>query len=198
MRQGFFQMVRPCPNCHGTGRIITDKCDDCGGTGQRPRRRSLTVRVPPGIHDGQVIRVPDEGEPGQDGPRGDLHVVVRIRDHELFERDGNDLILRMPISFTQAALGAELEVPSLDGHCELKIPRATQHGQVFTLRDKGMPDLRSGRRGNMLVQALVEIPRKLSDEQEELLRQFAETEDHRVLPESDGFWKKIKSYLTGE
>jgi len=199
VRQGFFQMVRPCPHCEGEGRIIKDKCEDCKGTGKKPRHRKLEVKVPAGIQDGQIIRVPGEGEPGdKGGPTGDLHVVVRIRNHDLFQRNGDDLVLQMPISFSQAALGAEVEVPTLGDPRMLSIPKGTQHGRMFTIRGGGLPNLRTGRSGDLVVQVGIEIPKKMSKRQEELLREFAETEDHKVMPESKGFFEKIKTYIAGE
>ncbi len=199
MRQGFFQMVRPCPACQGTGTFIEHKCPDCGGSGRRPKHRVIEVQIPPGIHDGQVVRVPGEGEPGTpDGPRGDLHVLVRIKEHELFLRDGDHLILHMPVSFSQAALGAGVESPTLEGSEPLTLPRGTQNGDTLTLRGKGLPNLRSGKPGDLVVQVLVEIPKKLTEKQEQLLREFAETESHEVMPHSRGFWDKIKQYIGGQ
>ncbi len=199
MRQGFFQMVRTCPNCEGAGTIIAESCPDCRGTGRRPRKRAIEVRIPPGIHDGQVIRVSGEGEPGAlGGPRGDLHVIVRVKPHEIFRRNDDDLILAMPISFTQAALGATVEVPTLNGTEELTIPRSTQHGQTFTIHGQGTPNLRTGRRGDLIVQCFIEIPKRLSERQEELLLEFAETEDRNVMPQSRGFWDRIKEYIAGQ
>lgn len=198
IRQGFFQMVRTCPECQGTGKIIVDKCTDCHGSGRRPKQRKIEVKTPPGIHDGQVIRVPGEGEPGSPGaPRGDLHVVVNIKPHQIFERDGNDLVLTMPIGFSQAALGGKVKVPTLTDQREMTISKGTQHGQTFRLSGEGLPDLRSGRRGDLVVRVTIEIPRKLTEKQEQLLRDFAETEDHNVLPHSKGFWDKMKEYLAG-
>ncbi|MEX2671209.1 MAG: molecular chaperone DnaJ [Phycisphaeraceae bacterium] len=199
MRQSFFQMVRTCPTCGGTGSIITEHCESCDGSGRRPMSRELNVKIPPGIDDGMVIRVPGEGEPGVgEGPRGDLHVVVRVKEHSLFERDGDDLIMHMPISFTQAALGDVVSVPTLgDGQAELHIGSGTQHGQTLRVRGEGLPGLRSGRRGDLIVQVRVEIPTRLSGRQKELLREFAETEDRTVMPDSTGFWDKIKTYLGG-
>ena len=196
VRQGFFQMVRTCPECGGTGEKIVDKCADCRGTGRQPMDRTVKVRIPAGIHDQQVIRVPGEGEPGErNGPRGDLHALVRVRPHTLFVRRNDDLVLRMPVSFTQASLGAALKVPTLDGEAELTLKPGTQHGETYTLDDRGMPNLRTGRHGDLVLQVLVEVPKKLSERQEELLREFAETENHEVLPHSRGFWDKIKTYL---
>jgi len=196
VRQGFFQMVRTCPHCQGEGRIIREKCGDCHGTGRQPSDRTLEVEVPAGIHDQQVIRVPGEGEPGErGGPRGDLHVVVHVKPHELFQRDGDNLVLRMPVSFSQAALGATVEVPTLDDKHELKIPRGTQHGKTFTIRGAGLPNLRTGRKGDLVMQTLIEIPKKLSKKQEELLHEFAQTENHDVMPTSRGFWDKLKQYI---
>lgn len=199
MRQGLFQMVRTCPNCGGEGRVIRDKCRDCNGSGKQPRDRAIEVKIPAGIHDGQIIRVPDEGEPGdRGGPRGDLHVIVHVKRHRLFERHNDDLLLRLPISFTQAALGTTVDVPTLHGQQELTISPGTQHGQTYTIRGEGMPNLRSGRRGDLVLQIMIEIPKKLTEDQERLLREFAETEDHRILPHSRGFWDKIKEYLSGD
>jgi molecular chaperone DnaJ len=199
IRQGFFQMVRTCPDCRGEGQVVRERCQDCRGTGRQPKEQAIEVKVPPGVHDGQVVRVPGEGEPGSRGAlRGDLHAVVRIKPHHVFERHNDDLVLHMPISFTQAALGAKLRVPTLEGEEELTIQPGTQHGQTYTLPRCGLPNLRSGRIGDLVVQVLVEIPKKLSEEQERLLREFAETEDHDVLPHSGGFWDKIKEYLSGD
>ncbi len=199
MRQGPFQMVRPCPACNGAGSTIADKCPDCRGSGRAPKERKLKVEVPKGIADGNIIRIAGEGEPGaHGGPRGDLHVVVRVAKHEIFERHNDDLVMHMPISFTQAALGAKVEVPALQGQSELVVEPGTQHGKTYTVRGKGLPNLRSGRHGDLIVQVLVEIPNKLTNRQEELLREFAETADIDVLPHSKGFWKKIKTHLSGQ
>ena len=194
---GMFRMVTTCPVCGGSGKVVKDPCKDCGGDGRKPKKRVLTVKIPAGIHDGQAVRVPGEGEPGhQAGPRGDLHVVVRIAQHELFSREEDHLILKMPISFTQAALGAKVDVATLDGEHELTIKPGTQHGDLIRLNGLGLPNLRTGQRGDLAVVLVIEIPRKLTDRQEELLREFAETEDRDVLPECQGFWDRIKSYLS--
>ncbi len=202
---GMFRMVVTCPACAGRGQIVKDFCESCRGKGRTPRKRKLTVKIPAGISDGQALAVSGEGEPppqevspaGQ-GVRGDLHVVVRVKRHSLYRREGDHLILEMPISFTQAALGAEVQVPTLDGNKPLTIPRGTQHGQAFRIDGAGLPNLRSGRRGDMGVIVGIEVPRKLTAKQEQLLRDYAVTEEKAVLPESESFWKKVKDFLAGD
>lgn len=195
---GMFRMVTTCPACQGAGKVVKDKCTDCKGSGRQPRHRKITVKIPPGVHQGQAVRVPGEGEPGAGGgPRGDLHVVISVQEHELFTRENDDLILRMPISFTQAALGAKVTVPTLEGEQELTLKPATQHGDIFRIPEQGLPNLRRpSHRGELVVLVMIEIPRKLNDRQQELLREFAETENHHVMPDSRGFWDKIKAYLS--
>lgn len=194
----FGRVVTTCPTCKGQGSLVVTPCKRCKGRGRYPKGRVINVKIPAGIHHGQAIRVRGEGEPGtQGGPRGDLHCYVSIQTHTFFERHNNDLVCHMPISFTQAALGAKVEVPTLDGRAELTIPHGTQSGKVFRLAGLGLPDIRTGRRGDELVQVEVEIPTHVSQKQEELLRQFAETEDKSVLPESRGFFEKLKDYFTG-
>ena len=192
----FGRVVTMCPNCRGRGSTIVTPCDTCRGQGLVMKGRVVNVRIPPGIHDGQAVRIRGEGEPAEDGSsRGDLHCQVRVAAHPFLERHDNDLVCRMPIGFTQAALGAVVEVPTLTGKAELKIPPGAQHGQLFHLRGLGLPDLRSGRKGDVVVQALVEIPRHLNKAQEALLREFAATEDRSVLPESKGFFEKLMDYF---
>ena len=195
---GFFQMVSTCPQCRGTGEVITNPCRQCSGSGHMPKQRVVSVKIPAGVHEGQGVRVAEEGEPGRDGgPRGNLYCYVRIKPHEFLERDGNDLIAAVPISFTQASLGAAIEVPSLDGMKELKIPAGTQHGSVFRIKGQGLPDLRTRRTGDELVQILVEVPTKLNAKQEELLREFAKTENKSVFPKAAGFVDRLKKYFGG-
>lgn len=199
---GMFRMVVTCPDCKGAGSSIDEPCPDCRGEGRIAKKRSLSVKVPPGIRAGQAVAVRGEGEPprpGQSpsgqGVRGDLHVAVRISDHELFQRDGNDLTIDLPLSFAQAALGAELTIPAIDGECEVTVPAGTQYGRVITVRGRGLPDLRTGRRGDLLVRIIIEIPRKLTARQKELLREYAESEDKHVLRETHSFWSRIKEML---
>ena len=198
---GFFvtRSVVDCPKCRGRGSLVDKPCHQCNGSGRDRRERLIEVKVPAGVHDGQSIRVRGEGEPSRSGTaRGDLRCVIQVRPHEFFQRDGDHLICLLPISFTQAALGGQVDVPTLTGKNPLRIPPGTQHGAVFQLTGKGLPNLRNGRRGNQVVQAVIEIPRKLNREQEDLLRRFAATEDKNVLPESKGFFERVKEYLTGD
>ncbi|MCU0916289.1 MAG: molecular chaperone DnaJ [Planctomycetes bacterium] len=193
---GFFQMVSTCPQCHGSGQIIRNPCPACHGSGRVPKKRTVTLRVPPGVHEGQGIRVAGEGEPGRNGgPNGDLYVYVRIRPHEFLERDGNDLVAIVPISFTQAALGATIEVPSLDGTRQLKVPPGTQYGSLFRIRGQGLPDVRTGRTGDELVQVTIETPTNMNARQEELLREFAQTENRNVSPKSQNFFERLKRHF---
>lgn len=195
----FGRVVTVCPDCRGQGAVITTPCRKCGGRGRSPQKRVIQVKVPAGIHDGQAVRVRGEGEAGDPTvPRGDLHCYVRVEPHAFLERHNNDLVCRMPISFTQAALGAVVEVPTLGGRAEVKIPPGAQHEQILRLPGQGLPDLRGGRVGDQLIVLLVEIPRKLSARQKELLREFAETEDRAVLPESQSFFDRLKAYIAGE
>jgi len=190
---GFFQMVSTCPQCRGTGQIITNPCKKCRGSGTVPKKRIVNIKIPSGVHEGQAIRVTSEGEPGRSGgPRGDLYCYVRIKPHEFLQRDGNDLIAVVPISFTQAALGATIDVPSLNGTKQLKIPSGTQYGAIFRIKGEGLPDIRTRRAGDQLVQVTIETPTKLNSNQKELLREFAKTENKNVSPKSKSFFEKLK------
>ena len=193
---GFFQMVSTCRQCGGSGRMITTPCKKCRGTGRVPRKRVVSIKIPSGVHEGQGIRVANEGEPGRGtGPRGDLYCYVRLKPHEFLQRDGNNLVTVVPISFTQAALGATIDVPSLNGTRGLKIPPGTQYGSIFRIKGQGLPDIRTGRTGDELVQVTIEMPARLSSRQAELLRDFAKTESKSVFPQSRGFFEKLKKYF---
>jgi molecular chaperone DnaJ len=196
---GMFRMVTTCPNCRGKGSVIRDHCDTCKGSGRQVKPKKVTVKIPAGVHEGQAVRLAGEGEPGEGGgPSGDLHCYIAIKAHPVFSRHNNDIVCQCPISFTQAALGGRIEVPTLRGKEELDIPAGTQHGEVFKLKGKGLPDLRSYKSGDELVQILIEIPRKLTDRQKELLREFAGTEDTVHLPQRKGFMEKLKEMLKGD
>ncbi|MHC4543789.1 MAG: molecular chaperone DnaJ [Planctomycetota bacterium] len=195
-RGGFFQMVSTCPQCRGSGQVITNPCKKCKGAGRVPKKRIVNIKIPQGVHEGQGIRVTNEGEPGRGGgPRGDLYCYVRVKPHEFLQRDGNTLIATVPISFTQAALGTTIDVPSLNGTRGLKIPPGTQYGSVFRIKGQGLPDIRTHRTGDQLVQITIETPAKLNKKQQEILREFAKTENKTVSPQSKRFFEKLKKYF---
>jgi molecular chaperone DnaJ len=196
---GMFRMVTTCPNCRGRGSVVRDHCPNCGGTGRQLRKRVVTVRIPAGVHDGQAVRIQGEGEPGEHGaPAGDLHCYIAVKPHPIFSRHNNDLVCQFPISFTQAALGATVEVPTLKGSDKLEIPAGTQHGEVFKLKGRGLPDVRTHRQGDELVQVLIEVPKKLNDRQKQLLRDFAGTEDGNSMPQRKSFLDKLKTMISGQ
>ncbi|WP_316673787.1 molecular chaperone DnaJ [uncultured Tolumonas sp.] len=205
MRQGFFAVTQACPHCHGKGKIITDPCRKCHGDGRVQKTKTLSVKIPAGVDTGDRIRLAGEGEAGEFGaPAGDLYVQVHVKDHPIFVRDGNNLYCEIPISFTTAALGGEVAVPTLDGRLMLKIPAETQSGRMFRLRGKGVRSLRSGSEGDLLCKAVVETPVKLSDEQKELLKQLEDSlngsgvKTHK--PKAEGFFEGVKRFfddLTG-
>lgn len=176
MQQGFFQVQQTCPTCRGRGKMISDPCGKCHGQGRVEKRKTLSVKVPPGVDTGDRIRLSGEGEAGPDGgPPGDLFVQMSVRQHPIFERDGKNLYCEVPITFVAAALGGELEVPTLDGRVKLKIPAETQTGKLFRLRGKGVKPVRGGAVGDLLCRAVVETPVNLNKKQKDLLREFQES-----------------------
>jgi molecular chaperone DnaJ len=198
-RQGFFQIQVACPSCGGQGEVVTDPCGKCEGQGQVLAKRKLDVTIPAGVDNGSRIRLAGEGEvTEQNGPRGDLYCRVRVKPHPVFQRDGVDLLCEVPITFSQAALGGELEVPTLTGAGTVHLSRGTSHGDIFRLRGKGMPDVRGRGQGDLLIRTLIEIPKKLSKRQEELLRELAELDQKHVSAERKGFFDRVKEWLTGE
>jgi molecular chaperone DnaJ len=204
---GMFRMVTKCPGCQGRGSVIVDKCGECHGHGRVTVDRCLSVRVPPGVHDGQAVRLAGEGEPPAaevdpqgEGMHGDLHVVCRVEEHEQFERDGDNLIVAVPASFAQMALGTTLEVPVLDPGLEpakMEVPVGTQHGALFRIAGSGLPNLRSSGRGDLIIVLQIVVPRKLDEKQRELLSAYAETEDIEVNAGNPSFWNRIKDAVTG-
>ena len=195
---GFMTTIRTCPTCGGTGKVVTDKCTSCGGTGRVRKRRTATVKVPAGIDDGQTIVMNGQGEPGlRGGANGDLYVTVSVRPHKLFRRDGNNLLLDFPISFTQAALGGELDIPTLHGSVKYRIPEGTQTDTEFRIKGQGVPYLRSSGKGDLLVRVRVEVPKRLTEKQRELLRQFDATTTGREYEGKKSFMDKIKDAFGG-
>jgi molecular chaperone DnaJ len=198
--QGFFRIQTTCPACRGAGKIVRNKCTTCGGAGREDETATLSVRVPPGMDDGMQLRVPGEGEAGAyGGPRGDLFVNIRVKEHPLFHREGKHLGCRVPISYTQAALGTTLDIPLLDASQEsLHVPAGTPSGEVFRLRGKGMPDPHGGRPGDLHIEVELVVPRKLSEEHEALLRQLAELEKTEVNPHEKSWFEKLKDLISGD
>jgi molecular chaperone DnaJ len=198
---GMFRMVTTCPECRGRRTIIKDKCEKCRGQGRVATKRKLVVRIPNGIDDGQVIRLSGEGEPTPPevspegkGPRGDLHVVVRVAEHDRFERRGTDLVTAHPMAFAQAALGATVTLEGIDGELELEIPAGSQHGEAVVIERAGMTALQSKERGDLHIVLQLVVPKKLSDDQRRLLAEYAQTEKADVHAGEQSFWKKINPF----
>lgn len=196
---GILRVQTACPNCSGTGQQINNPCGDCRGSGLQNKKAELTVNVPAGVDDGTRLRVQGEGEASPDGgPVGDCYVFITVKPHSLFKRDGSHLILQLPISYSQATLGAEIEVPTLDGPQNLTISPGTQNGDVFTLNGEGVVDPRTRRKGDLLVQVFIEVPKKLSAQQEKLLRELAKLDHESVLPHRTTFLEKLRSFFDPE
>jgi molecular chaperone DnaJ len=199
--QGFFTLQQPCPHCRGTGKVIRNPCDSCLGQGRVRRHKKLAVKIPPGVDNGDRVRLSGEGEAGRNGgPPGDLYVEVQVRDHPIFERDGAHLSCEVPVSFVCAALGGSIEVPTLNGQVMLKIPAETQSGRVFRLKDKGVKPARGGERGDLFCRVVVETPVSLSGEQQELLQKFEESlkkGGSRHAPRQKSFFEGVKRFFSG-
>ncbi|GIU52197.1 chaperone protein DnaJ [Shewanella sairae] len=199
MRQGFFAVQQACPTCHGRGKIIKDPCNKCHGEGRVEKSKTLSVKIPAGVDTGDRIRLSGEGEAGEYGaPPGDLYVQVSVREHAIFQRDGNNLYCEVPISFSKAALGGEIEVPTLDGKVNLKIPAETQTGRMFRMRGKGVKSVRSHAVGDLLCKVVMETPVNLNERQKELLREFEETltgQSKKHSPKAEGFFDGVKKFF---
>jgi molecular chaperone DnaJ len=199
MQQGLFQVQQTCPSCRGQGRTISDPCNTCHGQGRVEKTRTLSVKVPPGVDTGDRIRLSGEGEAGpQGGPTGDLFVQISVKQHPIFERDGKHLYCEVPITFVDATLGGELEVPTLDGRVKLKIPPETQTGKLFRLRGKGVKPVRGGTVGDLLCRAVIETPVNLTKRQKELLEEFGETlgqDGHRQSPRQHSWFEGVKNFF---
>ncbi len=199
MSQGFFSVQQTCPECRGTGEIIKDPCGDCHGQGKVRDNKTISVKVPPGVDTGDRIRLSGEGEPGENGgPSGDLYVSIRVKNHSIFKRDDADLFCDVPISFIVAALGGELEVPTLDGKVSLKIPAESQSGKIFRLRGKGVKTVRGSQTGDLLCKAIVETPVNLTSKQKELLKELDESMregGNRHSPKESSWLDGVKSFF---
>lgn len=194
-QQGFFTVERTCPTCNGAGQTIKDPCPKCGGVGRLEKEKSLSVNIPAGVETGTRIRLANEGEAGlRGGPSGDLYIFIEVEKHKIFERDGINLYCEVPVSMTSAALGGDIEVPSIDGgRSRVKIPAGSQSGRQMRLRGKGMPQIRGGAQGDMFIELLVETPVNLTQRQKDLLREF-ENVGADNSPQSQSFFKSVKSF----
>ena len=201
MQQGFFSIQQTCPTCHGNGKVIQDACVTCSGSGRIKNHKTLSVKIPSGVDDGDRIRLSGEGEAGMNGgPPGDLYVVVQLKPHAVFQREGADLHCEMPIGFTIAALGGDIHIPTLDGEAKIKIPAETQSGQVFRLRGKGIRPVRQTSAGDLMCHVVVETPVRLTDRQKELLRELEEInkkDGDRHNPRAKSFMDKVKNFFAG-
>ncbi|SMP60054.1 molecular chaperone DnaJ [Noviherbaspirillum suwonense] len=199
MQQGFFSIQQTCPKCHGTGKIIPEPCATCAGAGRIKRNKTLEVKIPAGIDDGMRIRSSGNGEPGMNGgPPGDLYVEIHIKAHQVFQRDGDDLHCEMPISYATAALGGEIEVPTLGGKVSFTVPEGTQSGKVFRLRGKGVKGVRSGMAGDLFCHVVVETPVRLTERQKEMLREFESSMTEggsKHSPQSKSWKDKVKEFF---
>jgi len=196
MSRGIFSIAQTCPNCQGAGRILEKPCKSCHGNGKRERNSRIKLRIPPGVDAGSRLRSAGNGEAGfRGGPAGDLYVVLHLQEHEIFKRDGDDLVCEMPVSFVQAALGTELEVPTLEGRAILKIPAGTQPGAVFRVKGKGVKSLSGSAHGDLHVRVQVEVPTRLSPEQKTKLSEFAALCDGREAPLVQGFFDRAKKFF---
>ena len=200
MRQGFFSVQQTCPHCHGSGKIIPEPCPSCHGQGKIKKNKTLEIKIPAGIDDGMRIRSAGNGEPGRNGgPAGDLFIEIRVKRHELFERDGDDLHCKVPVSVTTAALGGEIEVPTLAGKAAIDIPEGTQHGKQFRLRGKGIKGVRSSYPGDLYVHVDVETPVKLTEHQRKLLKELDESfkkGGHKHSPNDKGWFDKFTEFFS--
>jgi molecular chaperone DnaJ len=199
MQQGFFSVQQTCPHCHGQGKTISDPCGDCHGQGRIEERKTLSVKVPAGVDNGDRIRLSGEGEAGENGgPPGDLYVQMHVKPHAIFERDGGNLLCQVPISVATAALGGELEVPTLNGRVKLKIPAETQTGKMFRLKAKGVKPVRGGMVGDLLCKVVIETPVKLTSKQKELLREFDESmhgDNNNHNPQGSSWMTGVKKFF---
>ena len=199
MRQGYFSIQQTCPKCHGSGKVVQSPCPSCHGAGRMKQHKTLSVKIPAGVDEGDRIRLSGEGEAGVNGgPPGDLYVVIHLKQHAVFQRDHNDLHCEMPISFTTAALGGEIEIPTLDGYAKIKIPAETQSGKIFRLRGKGIKGVRSSAHGDLLCHVVVETPVNLTARQRELLLELEsinnkDSGEHN--PRAKSWMDKVKEFF---
>ena len=199
MTQGFFSVAQTCPTCQGQGKVVKDPCNKCGGEGRVKKQETLSVKIPPGVDNGDRIRLSGKGEAGSNGgPAGDLYVEIHMKPHEVFTRDGRDLHCEMPISFTNAAIGGAVEIPTLDASAKIKIPAETQTGKVFRLRGKGIKEVRSSGVGDLMVHVVVETPVNLTQRQKEIFAELEKinlSDTKRHNPRAKSWMEKVKDFF---
>jgi molecular chaperone DnaJ len=196
--RGIFSIAQTCPRCEGAGRVIEKPCHNCQGTGRREHSSKITIRIPPGVDTGSRLRSSGNGEAGmRGGPSGDLYVVLHVKPHDIFQREGDDLLCEVPVSFVQATLGAEIEVPTLHGKAQIKVPAGTQPGATFRLKGKGVKNVQGFGAGDLHVRVTVEVPTHLNSAQKTKLQEFAELCDERVSPMTKSFFEKAKNLFGG-
>lgn len=194
-QQGFFSVSKTCGKCYGAGKIITNPCKICKGNGKIQKQKNISIKIPPGVDNGSTLKISGEGEPGiYGGPPGELYIVLNVKEHPFFKRDSTEIFCEVPISFPQAALGTEIEVPTLDGSAKLKIPPGTPSGRIFYLKGKGAPRVGGYHRGNQVIKIYIDVPKKLTARQKELLEEFASINSDEV---SKSFKEKLKDLFTG-
>jgi len=194
-QQGFFSVSKTCGKCYGSGKLVTHPCKTCKGQGKVEKQKSISVKIPPGVDSDSRLKIYGEGEPGSyNGPSGDLYIIIHVEEHPFFKREGTELFCEVPVSFPQAALGAEIDVPTLDGTAKIKLPPGTPSGRLFHLKGKGAPRVGSHQRGNQIVRIYIDVPKKLTPRQKELLEEFASINGDEV---SRSFKEKIKDLFTG-
>ncbi len=197
-QHGFFNMAIPCPECHGEGKIITKPCTHCHGQGLVKEKQHVKIHIPAGVDSGMRLKMSGYGDAGQGGgPAGDLYVFITVKPHDIFEREGNDILLDLPISFTEAALGCKKDVPALHNkYCRITIPEGTQNGKIFRVKNEGFPNVHGQGKGDLLVKIFVETPTRLTEKQKQLLEEFASLEGPANLPKRKGFLDKIKELFS--
>lgn len=195
--RGFFSMSSICSTCHGAGQVITDPCKTCTGRGRIKEKEHVKVKIPAGVDDGMRLRLPGHGDAGeQGGPRGDLYVFLTVTPHEIFQREGDDLLLELPVGFADAGLGCKKEIPTLFGHARITIPEGTQNGKLLRIRGEGFPNVHGQGKGDLLIRVVVETPTRLSDKQKELLKEFGKLEGPQNFPRNTGFFEKVKNFFS--
>jgi molecular chaperone DnaJ len=197
--RGFFSMASTCPTCQGEGQVISDPCNHCHGQGRTKEKKKTSIKIPAGVDEGMRVKMSGLGDAGESGgPPGDLYVFISLKNHEFFLRDGDDIILELPIGFSEAALGCKKEVPTLKNNsCRLTVPAGSQSGKLLRVRNEGFPNVHGHGKGDLLVRVVVETPTRLSKEQEELMLRFGELEEHHNLPKKKGFLDKMKNFFSG-